>query len=299
VTVSSATTTTATAATVAAPKPPRSSRLTFGGVLRSEFIKLFTLRSTFWCCVIVVVLAIGVGLLLATVTPPARAGVPAAPSPTHLQQQATALRDATVGTGIGQLVLSVLGVLVISGEYGTGMIRSTFAAEPKRLPTLFAKAIVLGLTTFVVGLITVFGTAAIIFPLLPGIHVHPDWSDSKLLLGMFGAAGYLALVSLIAFSIGALIRNTAGGIAAAIGLILVAPTILEIVAGTTGAAWADNLVAFAPTNAGSKLYAYVSSSPSTTDGVVSLDAHQGGLVLLAWFVVLFIAAAVALKRRDA
>ena len=278
---------------------PRSTRLTFGGVLKSEFIKLFTLRSTFWCCVIVVVLAVGVGLLLATVTPPARSGVPAAPNPTNLQQQATAVRDATVGTGIGQLVLSVLGVLVISGEYGTGMIRSTFAAEPKRLPTLIAKSIVLGITTFVVGLITVFGTAAIIFPLLPGIHVHPDWSDSKLLLSLFGAAGYLAVISLIAFSIGALIRNTAGGIAAAIGLILVAPTILEIVAGTTGAVWAQNLVAFAPTTAGAKLYSYISSSPSRTDGVVSLDAHQGGLVLLAWFVVLFVAAAVALKRRDA
>jgi ABC-2 type transport system permease protein len=286
-----------TATTVATPA--RRSRLTFGGVLKSEFIKLFTLRSTFWCCVIVVLLSVGVGLLLATVTPPARAGVPATPNPTTLQQQATAVRDATVGTGIGQLVLSVLGVLVISGEYSTGMIRSTFAAEPRRLPTLIAKAIVLGLTTLVVGLVTVFGTAAIIFPLLPGVHVHPDWSDSKLLLSLFGAAGYLAVVSLIAFSIGAIIRNTAGGVAAAIGLILVAPTILEIIAGTTGAAWADNLVAFAPTNAGGHLYSYVSSSPSTIDGVVSLDAHQGGLVLLAWFVVLFVVAAVLLKRRDA
>jgi ABC-2 type transport system permease protein len=268
-------------------------------VLKSEFIKLWTLRSTFWCCVIVIVLSVGIGLLLATVQAPARAGVPVNPSPTTAAQQATAVRDATVGTGIGQLVLSVLGVLVISGEYSTGMIRSTFAAEPKRLPTLFAKAIVLGITTFVVGLVTVFGTAAIIFPLLPGIHVHPNWGDSKLELALFGAAGYLAVISLIAFSIGALIRTTAGGIAAAIGLILVAPTILDIVAATTGATWAQNLVAFAPTNAGGKLYAYVSSASSTTSGVVSLDAHTGGLVLLAWFVVLFVAAAVLLKRRDA
>jgi ABC-2 type transport system permease protein len=281
------------------PTPARSSRLTFGGVLKSEFIKLFTLRSTFWCIVIIVVLSVGVGLLLATVQPPARAGIPSAPNPSTLQQQATAVRDATVGTGIGQLVLSVLGVLVIAGEYSTGMIRSTFAAEPRRLPTLFAKAIVLGITTFVVGLITIFGTAAIIFPLLPALHVHPDWSDSKLLLALFGAAAYLAVISLIAFSIGAIIRNTAGGIATAIGLILVVPTILELVAGTTGAVWAENLASFAPTQAGAKVYAYVSSTPATTDGVVSLDAHQGGLVLIAWFVVLFVVAAVLLKRRDA
>jgi ABC-2 type transport system permease protein len=279
--------------------PRSTTRLTFGGVLRSEWIKLWTLRSTFWCCVIVVLLSIGIGLLLGTVQPPARAGVLVVVNPTTAQQQATAVRDATVGTGIGQLVLSVLGVLVISGEYGTGMIRSTFAAEPRRLPTLIAKAIVLGITTFLVGLVTVFGTAAIIFPLLPALHVHPDWGNSKLLLAMVGAAVYLALISLIAFSIGALIRNTAGGIAAALGLILVAPAILDIVAATTGATWAMNLVSFAPTNAGAKLFAYVSSSPSTTSGVVSLDAHEGGLVLLAWFVVLFVAAAVLLKRRDA
>jgi ABC-2 type transport system permease protein len=277
----------------------RSSRLSFGGVLRSEWIKLWTLRSTFWCCVIVILLGIGVGLLLATVQAPARAGVPAAPDPTAAQQQAIAVRDATVGTGIGQLVLSVLGVLVISGEYGTGMIRSTFAAEPKRLPTLVAKAIVLGVTTFLVGLITVFGTAAIIFPLLPGIKVHPDWGDGKLLVALLGAAVYLALISLIAFSIGAIIRNTAGGIAAAIGLILVVPTVLSIVAITTGATWAANLAAFAPTDAGRKLYAYVTSTPASTDGVVSLDATQGGLVLAAWFVVLIVVAGVLMKRRDA
>jgi ABC-2 type transport system permease protein len=274
-------------------------RLTFGGVLRSEWIKLWTLRSTFWCCVIVIVLGIGVGLLLATVHAPARAGVPAAPNPDTAQQQAIALRDATVGTGIGQLVLSVLGVLVISGEYGTGMIRSTFAAEPKRLPTLLAKAIVLGVTTFLVGLVTVLATAAIIFPLLPGIHVHPDWGDSKLVLGLLGAAVYLAVVSLIAFSIGAIIRNTAGGIAAAIGLILVLPTILSIISATTGAVWAANLVAFAPTSAGGNLYAYAPVSATSSTGVVSLDGTQGGLVLLAWFVVLVVVAAVLLRRRDA
>lgn len=291
------TTQTVTTSTVAAP--PRAGRLTFGGVLKSEFIKLWTLRSTFWCCVIVVILAVGVGLLLATVQRPAQEGIPAAPNPTTLQQQITAVRDATVGTQIGQLVLSVLGVLVISGEYSTGMIRSTFAAEPKRLPTLIAKAIVLGITTFVVALVAVFGTAAIIFPLLPGIHVHPDWTDSKLLLSLFGSTIYLTLISLIAFSIGAILRSTAGGIATAMGLVLVAPAVLNIVAITTGAAWAANLVAFLPTDAGGKLFAYASSSPSTTAGVVSLDAHQGGYVLLAWFVVLFVAAAVLLKRRDA
>jgi ABC-2 type transport system permease protein len=282
-----------------APKTTASHiHLTFGGVLRSEFIKLWTIRSTFWCCLIVVVLGIGIGLLLSSFQRPRLAGAPAI-TLTTLQQQAQAVSAVTAGVNIGELVLSILGVLVITGEYSTGMLRSTFAAEPRRLPTLFAKAIVLAINSFVVALVTIFGTALVIFPILPGIHVHPDWGNSKLQLALVGGAIFLTLVSLIAFSIGALIRSTAGGIAAAMGLVLVVPIVLSIVVGTTGQTWASNVQAFLPTVAGAKLYAFVSSSPTTTSGVVSLDAHTGGYVLLAWFVLLFVIAAIQLKRRDA
>ncbi|MEJ1230094.1 MAG: hypothetical protein WDM88_04895 [Galbitalea sp.] len=157
----------------------------------------------------------------------------------------------------------------------------------------------LAVTTLVVGLITIYGTAAIIFPLLPGIHVHPDWSDWKLNEALLGGAVYLAIISLIAFSIGAIIRSTAGGIAAALGLILVLPTILQIIAATTQATWAQNLIVFSPTNAGGHLYDYVVGTPTATAGVALLDRTEGGLVLLAWFVVLFVVAAILLKRRDA
>jgi ABC-2 type transport system permease protein len=292
--------------TAATPLPatgastPRKSRLTFGGVLTSEFIKLWTLRSTLWCCLIVIVLSVGFGLLLSSFQRPQVVGAPAATALTIGAQQAVALSDATIGVGIGQLVLSVLGVLVISGEYTTGMIRSTFAAEPKRLPTLFAKAAALAVTTFLVGLVTVFGTAAVIFPILPGIHIHPNWNDSNLLVGLLGGAAYLALVSLLAFTIGAIIRSTAGGIAAAIGLVLVVPTVLQIVAGTTGLIWISNIVNFLPTQAGRLLYGYGSPTAGVTKtGVLILDSTTGGLVLAGWFVVLFVVAAVLLKRRDA
>jgi ABC-2 type transport system permease protein len=270
-------------------------RLNFGGVLRSEWIKLWTLRSTFWCSLIVVVLGVGFGLLVSTIQRPGAAAVVGS----YAEQQTAAVTAATIGIGIGQLVMSVLGVLVISGEYSTGMIRSTFAAEPKRLPTLFAKAIVLGGTAFVLGLVTVWGTVAVAFPLLPGVDVHPDLGNGKLLLSLFGAAAYLAVISLIAFSIGALIRNTSGGIATAIGLILVVPAVLGIVGGLTQATWVENVTTFLPTSAGSNLYDYQSNMHTTVSGVVSLDAHIGGLVMLAWFVVLFVAALVLIKRRDA
>jgi len=282
-----------------APVRPHAPKLTFGGILRSEWIKLFTLRSTFWCIVIIVLLSVGFGLLLSTVTAPHRAGEPVAAALTTAQQQAQAVSDATIGAAIGELVLAVLGVLVISGEYGTGMIRSTFAAVPKRLPALFGKAIVLAVTSLVVGLVTIYGTAAIIFPLLPGKKIHPDWTDWHLNLALIGGAVYLTLIALLAFSIGAIVRNSAGGIAAALGLILVVPSVFSIVAGTTGAAWAQNVANLLPTSAGAHLYAYATGKTETVSGILSLDRTAGGLVLLAWVVVVFIIAAVQLKRRDA
>jgi ABC-2 type transport system permease protein len=277
---------------------PRSSRLTFGGIIRSEFIKLFTLRSTFWCILIIVVLSVGFGLIAATVQAPTRTGIPAAP--TIAVQQAIAVSFATIGAQIGELVLAVLGALVITGEYGTGMIRSTFAAVPRRTPALVAKAIVLAIVSFVVGLVSIFGTAAIIFPLLPGTKdIHPDWTDWHVIESMIGGAGYLAFIALIAFCIGALIRNSAGGIAAALGLILVLPTLVTVIGGLTGATWIDNIGRVLPSAVGATLSNYHGGTTQVVSGLVSFDRLDSGLILLGWFVVLFLLAAVLLKRRDA
>ena len=292
-------TTTATATTPATPSSP-SSRLTFGGVIRSEFIKLFTVRSTFWCIVIVIVLSVGFGLILATVSAPARAGVPVAPTPTLAVQQADSVNDATIGSKIGELVLAVLGALVITGEYGTGMIRSTLAAVPRRTPALIAKAIVLAITAFVVGLVSIFGTAAIIFPLLPGTKkLHPDWTDIHVLYSLAGGAIYLAFIALIAFCIGAIIRNSAGGIAAALGLVLVLPTLVDIIGGLTQLTWIENIGTILPSALGSNLSDYTGHPTQVVSGLLSLNRLDSGLILLGWFLVLFVVAAVLLKRRDA
>ena len=292
--------TTSPAITATTPTSARTTRLTFGGVVRSEFIKLSTVRSTFWCILIVVVLSVGFGLILATVSAPARAGVPAAAAQTIAQQQASAVTYATVGSQIGELVLAVLGALVITGEYGTGMIRSTLTAVPRRTPALVAKAIVLGITAFVVGLVSIFGTAAIIFPLLPGTKkIHPDWTDIHVLESLVGGALYLALIALIAFCIGAIIRNSAGGIAAALGLVLVLPTLTSIIGGLTQLTWIENIGVVLPSAVGGNLSDYSGHATEVVGGLLSLNRLDSGLVLVAWFAVLFAVAAVLLKRRDA
>lgn len=274
------------------------SGLSFGGILRSEWIKLRTLRSTLWCYAIIIALMIGFGVLLAVAMPTGGIQVQSN-SATAEQQQAAWLQVTTLGIGFGELVSAVLGALVITGEYGTGMIRSTLAAVPKRTPALVAKALVFGVTTFIVSLVALVATALITSPLMPAKDIHPDFSDTNFWLAVVGGAGYLALIGLLGLAIGTIIRSSAGGISAALGLILVVPVVVQIVAGVTRATWALNLGSFLPSSAGGKMYAYAPTAIKPAEGVIALDAGQGLLVLAVWCVVVFVIGAILLKRRDA
>ena len=268
------------------------SGLTFGGTLRSEWIKLRSLRSTLWCYLLIVLVTIGFGFLLASVFDTGGAPAPVA------SQQAIWVQVATLGINFSQLIVAVLGALVITGEYGTGMIRSTFAAVPKRIPALIAKVLVFGVTTFVVSFVAVAGTAALTAPLLPAHGVNPDFGDPDVWLAFVGGAGYLALIGGLSLAIGTIIRSSAGGIAAALGLILVLPVILQILAGITQTTWPLNTLAFLPSQAGAQMFAYPTGAPVPPDTVV-LDPWQGLLVLFGWFAVTFVVGAVLVKRRDA
>jgi ABC-2 type transport system permease protein len=270
------------------------SHLTFGGAVRSEWIKLVTLRSTMWCYAIMVLVSIGLGFLLAATV----SNVTGGGQMSAADQQAIWLQTATLGIGFTQLVSVVLGALVITGEYGTGMIRSTFAAVPARVPALVAKGLVFGLVTFVVSLASIAATAVLVAPVITGNGVTPDLGDGRAWLAMVGGAGYLALVGLMAMAIGAIIRNSAGGIAAGLGLVLVAPTVLQIIAGVTQAVWAQNVAAFLPSTAGGVMYAYPMNATPSGSEIIVLEAWQGALVLGGWVAVLAIVAGVLLKRRD-
>jgi ABC-2 type transport system permease protein len=274
------------------------SGLSFGGILRSEWIKLRTLRSTVWCYAIIIGLTIGLGFLLAAAMPTGGVMSQGA-NPSADAQQAAWLQVTTLGIGFGELVSAVLGALVITGEYGTGMIRSTLTAVPKRIPALVAKAIVFGVTTFVVSLVALVATALLTAPLMPAKDVHPDFGDSNFWFAIVGVAGYLALIGILGLAIGSIIRSSAGGISAALGLILVLPVIVQILAGVTRADWAQNLGSFLPSSAGGRMYSYAPTAPAPTEGVVSLDPGQGLIVLALWFLVVFVIGAFLLKRRDA
>lgn len=279
---------------------PADARLSFGGILRSEWIKLVTLRSTVWCYVIVVVLTIGLAVLLS-----ALAGVePPGEGMGELSYelvQSSWLQTSAVGVNFAQLVIAVLGAMVITGEYGTGMIRSTFAAVPGRLAAFAGKILVFGFVTFVVSLGSLVVSALATAPLLGVNGYDVDLSDSAVWLGLLRAAGFLTLVGLMALGIGAIIRNTAGAIAAALGLLLVLPAVLGIFAAVTRIEWLVNAGAFLPSSAGAVLSSYPTEPieyPPDVFVPLTLDPLEALLVLAAWVAVPLIVGAVLLKRRD-
>lgn len=273
--------------------------VSFGGILVSEWIKLRSLRSTVWCYIIVIVITIGLAPLVAWAFAQS-IGAEASGALDAETSQALASQAVTASIGFSQLVVSVLGALVITGEYGTGMIRSTFSAVPKRLPALFGKATVFALATFLVGFVALTISLLVAVPVLASGDITVDLADGSLWLTIVGAAAYLALIGLFSLAIGALIRNSAGGIAAALGAILVLPTIISIFTAITMAEWVANLSNLLPSNAGSRMYAYPVEAIQDPFMVgTPLEPWQGALVLLVWIAALFVLASVLLKRRDA
>lgn len=268
--------------------------LTFPHLVRSEWIKLRSLRSTVWCYVILFVLNIAMSVL------PAFA---ANPQDRHLTGDAAnsmVVLINTINVNLTALVAAVLGVLIISGEYGTGMIRSTFAADPRRYGAVAAKALVLTASTLAVSAVSVWIGALASAPILSSQNIDVNLGDPDVFLPILGALVYVAMITLLAFGIGLLIRASAGGITIALGLLLVVPTILTAVAALTHQTWVANIVQFLPSHAGAQLYAYRGGGPARDTGdMITLNTWQGFSVLAAEVIAVGAAAVILLKRRDA
>lgn len=275
---------------------PAEGDLDFGGVIRSEWVKFRSVRSTWWAYAILLTVTVGVGAQVSSSL--GFEGMPSVPTQDAIQD--LAVYAVTVSTDFGALVVGVLGVIVIAGEYGTGMIQSTVTAVPRRVPILFAKALVVAVATFVVSSVALAMTVPVSVMLLAGNGVAVRIDDPQYWIVLLGGVGYLVLVALIAFSIGALLRSTAGGTGATLGLLLVAPLAMSFLP-----TWAANIAVLLPSVAGDVLMSYptdqswVDLAAPTAGSDWITEPWQAGLVLIAWVVVLFTAAAVLLKQRDA
>lgn len=280
-----------TAATLTPSPTVRSdARLTFPRILRSEWIKLTSLRSTLWSLGLIVALGVGLSFLVASLG----FGMEGASAP----DPGAVVTTATIGVSFGQLIAAVLGVLMVTGEYSTGMIRSTLAAVPARLPVLAAKSLVLFLLVSAVGAITMFGSWAATYPVLDAQGLAVGLAEPGLAPALAGAAVYLGLTAVFALGLGTLLRSSAGGIAASLGVILVIPTVLPLL--SLAVDWADEVAPYIFSNAGVAM-ARLPSTESVEEaiGQTLLEPGLGGLVVLAWTLVSLTLGAIALRRRDA
>lgn len=252
--------------------------VTAARVIRSEWIKLRSLRSTTITLVVALVVVIGLGLVAASVV--SGDGL----QPGNSQSDPTDL--SLSGVTLGQLIVGVLGVLIAAGEYSTGMIRSTLAAVPTRLPVLWAKVVVFGTVTLLVSLIGVvvafLGGQAILGA--DGV----TFSDDGVLRSVIGAAIYLTGIGLLGLAFGAILRHTAGAIGALVGVVLLLPSIVGLLPDS----WSEPISKILPSNAGS---AFMSVDPGST----LLSPGAGLAVFAAWIVAALAVAAVLMRRRDA
>lgn len=260
--------------------------LTFGGVLRSEWVKLRSLRSTVWSYVIVVVLALGMALVMSLSF---LSGDTDAVGLSKEAQAVLLVQGSTFGAYFGQLVVAVLGVLVITGEYSTGMIRSTLAAVPSRLPALAAKAVVLFAVTFAVGVVSTVGAFFVASAVFADAGITANLLDPDVILPLLGAGLYLALVALFALGVGTILRSSAGGIATVVGVLLVLPLVLQMIP----ADWVQDVLPYVLSTAG---VGFFSDTTAATDPV---PFWENLLIVLGWVGASIAGAVVLLKRRDA
>ena len=254
--------------------------VTHARVLAGEWVKFRSLRSTGWTLLSAVVLMIGIGWL-------AGWGNNVSWSELSPEEQATlSPLDVTLaGFTFAQLAVSVLGVLIVTGEYATGMVRATFAAVPRRLPVLWAKTVLFAGVTF--GSMLVAATASFAGgQRLLGEHGIGFGADG-VLRSIVGVSGYLTAVAVLAVALGFVIRNTPGAVATMCGILLVAPTVGHLLPKS----WQGNLLPYLPSNAGAAVFKAQPPADSLTAG--------GGVIALGvWLLVALTAAVLLLRRRD-
>ena len=254
--------------------------------LLAEWTKLRSVRSTMWSLLLLVVLTLGFTALFTALTVSQW-------DQTSASDQASVVADPVstiLGAGffLGQLTICVLGVMVMTSEYSTGMIRASLLAEPQRWRMLVAKSAVFALVVLVVGEIVAFSSYFIGSAILHS-KAPVSLSDQGVVRAVIGGGLYLCVLGLFALAIGGIVRHTAGSITGVIGFILVLSPLAQLLPGDIG----KYVHAYLPAEAG-QLIAYAHTPP---DGVLS--PWEGFGVFCLWTGLLLAIATYLLERRDA
>jgi ABC-type transport system involved in multi-copper enzyme maturation permease subunit len=269
-------------APAALPTYPRPQKVTQARVMGAEWTKLRTQPSALWALLSAVILIAAFGILyslLREARPPHGAAV------SSFDPVAISLS----GVQLAQIAAGVLGVLLITSEYATGLIRTSLAAVPRRLPVLWGKAAVLAAATAAVSLPAALAAFLAGQSILSRQHLAVPLSQPGAARAVIGSALYLAVAALIGLSLGALLRSTAGGISALFGLLFA----VQIVAGFLPGSWSQDVGRYLPAQAG------LAVTTVRPDPASSLSPWAGFGVFCLYAAVLLSLAAVRMRRGDA
>jgi ABC-2 type transport system permease protein len=274
---------TVTIAPISLPRTPSGGRVTQLRVVRSEWTKFRSVRSTRYTLLATVGLTVGLALAAAILVV-SQWGTMTAADKAAFQP----LNVSLVGANIGVLVIGVLGTLMMTSEFSTGLLSSTFAAVPKRLPVLWGKATVYSVIALTVTvpamLVAFFGTQVI----LSGTHVQIDFGTSGVARAVFGSALYLTIAGLLGIGLGGIFRSTAAAVTSLTVILFVMPVLVFILP----AGISNSIRPYLPGNAGQAIMSIVPQAHALAPWV--------GLGVFAAYAFAAIAtAAVLLVRRDA
>lgn len=265
---------------------PTSSGPLFLSIVRSEFIKFRTVRSTLWCLLGTVVLFLAFAFIGCPVVASQWDGwKPEQKADFMLQGPAS---FSLTGGALAQIAVGVLGILAITGEYGSGSIRTTLAAAPQRRLVVLAKSLVVALPTGLLALVAAFAAFFVGQSFLDSAGIAVGIGDDPSLRMIFGAAIYLAITAIFGMGIGSLIRHTGGSITAFVGILFVLPGLMQLV----------------PEDIRNQIYKYLPGS----SGQAIFNAHQlpdslapwAGLGVYAiWGVLSVVLSVWLIQRRDA
>ncbi len=258
--------------------------VTFPRVVRSEWTKLWSLRSTRWVLLVSFIAMAAPGPIIAAVQMARWA---------HLSAQDRATFDA-INTGVGgwhlaQLGIGVLGVLIISGEYSTGMIRSSLMAVPRRLPVLAAKVLVYAGVAFALMLVATCISYFVTQAIVTEHHVQHGIGDPGALRVLLGTVLFLTVMGMMCVGLGGWVRNSAGGIAAFVGLIFVVSGVVAILPSSI----ANSVSPYLPFNAATAVATH------HFDNSHHLSPWGGFALFCGYTLVILLGASVTLMRHDA
>ena len=251
---------------------------------RSEWIKFWTLRSTWITSFIAIALTVLFG-----------AGLAASLGQSE-EYQDKAMNLITSGLTFGQIVVAVLGALIITGEYSSGQIRSSLAAAPRRGRLLLSKAVVLSVSSFLLGSVSIFLSWAISKPFL-GEHAG-SLTDSHYFGHIWGSGLVFVGIALMTLGLGFLLRSTAGAITVVVSLLFVITIPLQLAASKWE--WINKVIGCLPSTVSESVSdPFQRTTEWGAQGVQFLSHGQAVAVFAAWALVPLIIAWFVFSRRDA